>query len=144
MGSIKEDCYYCVPSMTVSSHKDRPVYKVHPPTCCFGTFVNCCSEGACSYCCCVFPFHIFPASLEDTDNGAEEIGKIVKRPKSFATEVFTDADAFDVEFPNEATPLQKGLLMGTALFLNANFFEGKKDDTENGGGGLGDAIGLLG
>ena len=53
----------------------------------------------------------------------------------FATKVFTDADAFDVEFPEEVTLVQKGLLIGTSLFLNAKFFEGKKDDTENGVGG---------
>ena len=77
---------------------------------------NCYSKGACSCCCRVFPFHIFLASLEDRDNGAEEVGKIVEMPKLFATEVFTDADVFDVEFSEEATLVQKGLLIGTSLF----------------------------
>lgn len=112
--------------MTVSSHKNgQPVYKVHPPTCCCGMCVNCFAEGACSFCCCIFPFHVFPANQQET--GADYAGKIVKVPKSLATEVFTDANAFDVEFPDKATPQQKGLLMGTALFLNANFFENAND-----------------
>lgn len=67
-----------------------------------------------------------------TDGSAAHIGKIVKAPKSMATEVFTDADAFDVTFPTDANTSEKGMLMGTAIFLNANFFEG--GDKAGGGG----------
>jgi hypothetical protein len=38
-------------------------------------------------------------------------------------ELFTDADAFDVHFPEAATVDQKAMLVGTAIFLNAVFFE---------------------
>lgn len=45
-------------------------------------------------------------------------------PKSLKTEMFTDADAFEVTFPTEATVSQRACLVGTAIFLNAVFFEG--------------------
>ena len=44
---------------------------------------------------------------------------------SLATEVFTDAQAFDVDFPQDATAAQKGIIMGTSLLINAVFYEEK-------------------
>lgn len=45
MGGIKENCYWCVPSFTLTDGKGDPVYKMHQPTCCCGCCVNCCAEG---------------------------------------------------------------------------------------------------
>lgn len=50
-------------------------------------------------------------------------------PKSLGTELFTDADAFDVTFPDGANSTQKALLAGTSVFLNALYFE----ETDGGG-----------
>jgi hypothetical protein len=50
----------------------------------------------------------------------------LKKPKSLATELFTDADAFEVEFPNNAGPDQKGILIGMGIFINSLFFEGQE------------------
>lgn len=52
--------------------------------------------------------------------------------KSLKTEIFTEADAFEVSFPNDATVDQKALLVGTSIFVNANFFEERQ---RRGGGG---------
>jgi hypothetical protein len=38
-------------------------------------------------------------------------------------EVFTDSDAFEVTFPEDAATDKKALLVGTSIFLNAIFFE---------------------
>ena len=48
------------------------------------------------------PFHVFLADQVKTD-GEEPIGKIVKVPKSMGAEFFTEVDAFDVHFPDDAT-----------------------------------------
>ena len=48
----------------------------------------------------------------------------MKKPKSFAVEVFTDSDAFEVKFPTAASSDEKAIVAGSALFLNAVFFEG--------------------
>jgi hypothetical protein len=42
----------------------------------------------------------------------------------------TEADAFDITFPDGATPQQKGLLMGSAIFINVNFFEEKGNNND--------------
>lgn len=126
MGSVKETCYYCVPEFKVYGPQNEEIYKLHPPTCCCGMCVNCCTEGnpCCGKGCCKVPFWIFDAKDNKTNGSDVKIlGKIVKVPKSLMVEVFTDADAFDVTFPADANVTQKALLMGSALLLNATFFE---------------------
>ena len=125
LGKISEDYYYCVPTFTVTDATEQPVYKIHPPTCCGGICVNCCTEGnpCCGKGCCKFPFHVFPYDQEETHGDAPYIGKILKRPKSLLTEAFTDANSFLVTFPDNSTAAEKGLLMGSALYFNATFFE---------------------
>ena len=39
------------------------------------------------------------------------------------TEVFTDASAFEIDFPKNATADQKGILTGAAIFINSLFYE---------------------
>lgn len=116
-GKISEDYFYCVPTFTVTDANDQAVYKIHPPTCCGGLCVNCCIEG--NPCrrkgCCKFPCHVFPADQEETHGGAPYIGKISKRSKS----VTADARSLTISFPDKSTSVEKGLLMGSALFLNA-------------------------
>lgn len=55
-------------------------------TCCGGCCVNCCAEGnpCCGKGCCKVPFHLFPFDQGNT-NSAEEVGKILKKPKRYVT-----------------------------------------------------------
>ncbi len=46
-----------------------------------------------------------------------------KVPKSLAVELFTDANAFNVHFPEGASVEQKAMIAGSAILINANFFE---------------------
>jgi len=39
------------------------------------------------------------------------------------TEAFTDANAFELIFPDGSTVAQKGVILGTSILLNAVFFE---------------------
>jgi hypothetical protein len=41
-----------------------------------------------------------------------------------AVEVFTDASAFDVTFPDNSSVDEKAALTGSTILLNAIFFEG--------------------
>lgn len=105
---------------------------MHQPTCCGGMCVNCCAEG--NPCggrgCCKVPFHVFNYDDKNTNGSDAYMGKILKKPKSAMAEVFSDAETFDVDFPKGATPAQKGLLVGTAILVNAIFFEGEKQGAE--------------
>lgn len=146
IGSIRETCYCCVPSFRIANGSGQDLFFLHPPTCCCGMCIHCCTEG--NPCCgsgvCKVPFWIFDAADDDDDDdgkdspshrhrrrrrpntngsGAAHIGKILKKPKSTVTELFTDASAFEVHFPVAATVEQKAVLVGTAIFLNAVFFE---------------------
>ncbi|GKY94792.1 hypothetical protein MPSEU_000444400 [Mayamaea pseudoterrestris] len=126
LGKIQENCYYCVPQYTLLDANGNKVYKIHPPTCCAGCCVNCCTEGNPCFGkgCCKLPFWIFDPNQRDTNGGdAAHLGKILKKPKSLAMEVFTDANAFEIVFPKEATPEQKASLVGTSIFFNAVYFE---------------------
>jgi len=127
LGKIKENFYCCVPSFGVYDNSDIPVYTIHPPTCCCGVCVNCCTEGnpCCGEGCCKVPFWIFDANDKNTNgSNANKLGKIVKVPKSLMVEIFTSANAFEVVFPAKATVEHRGLLTGSSLLLNAIFFEG--------------------
>jgi hypothetical protein len=90
--------------------------------------VNICAEGnPCGKGCCKISYRIFPSDQSDTNGDAPYLGQILKKPKSIAMELFTDADAFQVDFPKDATAAQKGVLIGTSIFLNALFFEGGEE-----------------
>jgi hypothetical protein len=124
IGKIEEQYYYCIPTFMITDEQDKPLYKMHQPTCFGGMCVNCCAEGnPCGKGCCKASFRLYPADQEDTDGDAPFIGDILKKPKSLATELFTDAVALDVKFPPEATSDEKAIVMGASLFINALFFE---------------------
>jgi hypothetical protein len=126
VGSIKEQCYCCIPTFKAFDGEGKELYKIHPPTCCLGMCVNCCAEGnPCGKGCCKQSFRIYPADQKKTDGDAPYVGTILKKPKSIATEVLTDANALDLTFPEGASTNEKALLVGSAIFFNTNFFEGR-------------------
>jgi hypothetical protein len=103
-----------------------------------GTCVNCFAEGKpCRKGCCKISYRIFDSNQKDTDGDAPYLGQIglAEEPaestneplSSEIIELFADTDAFEVDFPKEATAAQKGALIGTSIFLNALFFEGDQD-----------------
>ena len=93
MGSIKEDCWFCVPAFTIKDGKEQNLYLLHPPTCCGGVCVNCCAEGnPCGKGCCKQSFRVYPYAQKGQTNGdAPYVGQIMKKPKSAMVEIFTDA-----------------------------------------------------
>jgi len=125
LGRIEETYYYCIPTFNIFDQENNHRYVVHQPTCCAGTCVNCCAEGnPCGKGCCKVSFRFYEPG-QPTDGDAPYLGTILKKPKSLKTEVFTDANAFDVTFPKNATAAVKGIFIGTSVFLNAIFFEGE-------------------
>jgi hypothetical protein len=121
--------FFSVPSFKIYDHEDKQIYLVQQPTCLGGCCVNCCAEG--NPCtkkgCCKSSFRIYDPDAGNTDGDAPYKGMILKKPKSFGAEVFTDANAFSVDFPEDASADKKGILIGTSIFINSVFFEGDKD-----------------
>jgi len=139
IGMIKEPCYMCVPYHTIFDESEQPQFRVQMPTCCGGMCVDCCAEGCCNM---RIPFYIYPAD-GDMDTEHALLGKTPKTdPKSSRngsmyaqitkvwaggmTELYTDSDNFEVEFPASATAKQKALLVGSVFFLNMLYFERQK------------------
>jgi hypothetical protein len=116
-----------VPSFKVYDHSDNYIYLIHPPTCCGGCCINCFAEGnPCGRGCCRESFRIYKAEVGN-QGGDEYEGLILKKPKSAMTEIFTDSNAFEVDFPKNATADQKGILTGAAIFINSLFYETAND-----------------
>lgn len=127
LGSMKETCYFCVPSFKVFDDQDQQLYLIHPPVCCGGICINCCAEGnPCGKGCCKQSFRVYNPDVGNQGGDVYE-GLIMKKPKSFMTEVFTEANAFEVDFPKNASADQKGILTGVAIFINSMFYESGQD-----------------
>lgn len=153
LGTITETCWFCVPSFVVEKYNNNTgdvgyskprnngdddnndniekKYIIHPKTCCcFGCCRYCCEEG--NPCtedgCCKVGLYVFPYEQRygGKTNGkdAEYVGSIVKKPKSLTTELYTDANIFDIDFPLDSTTSDKALLVGSSIFFNSMFFEG--------------------
>lgn len=131
IGKIQEQCFYCVPRMLIYDANGAVVYKMHAPTCCGGVCVNCCAEGnPCGRGCCKDSYNFYEPDQEKTDGtDAPYAGRIMKLPKSFMDELFTDAVAMDVHMPKGITVERKGLLLGAAMFINTNFYENDSDES---------------
>merc|ERR1711865_48708 len=135
LGGIKEQFWCCVPKFTIFGPKEEPMYDLHQPTCCCGQCVNCCAEGCCN---CRIPFYLYPPEGDDNSNliatgatcaeGVDPPAKaqICKIWSGFTSELFTDADTFEVKCPDDADHVKKAVLIGTTLMINQVFFEGNR------------------
>ena len=126
LGQIRETWWWCVPQFKVHDHDENVVYIVHPPTCFGGACINCFTEGnPCTHGCCKLPFRVY-APNTPTHDESPPVGVIFKIPKTAFVEVFTEANVFEIDFPQDSTFSQKGLLVGSSLLLNSLFFEGSE------------------
>lgn len=48
---------------------------------------------------------------------------MAKIPKETLRETFNETNYYKIQFPNEATTNQKGLLLGSSILINALYFE---------------------
>ena len=117
---------------------------MHQPTCCVGGICvdpfaegNPCCFGR-GWCRQSFRFYSTTPSTtandinqnddsDDDDNDDDDTrsydGVILRKPKSFTTELFTDAQAYELIFPKHSTPSIKGLFLGISIFINTEFYE---------------------
>jgi len=133
LGGIKEQFWCCVPKFTVYGPDQQPVYDVHQPTCCGGQCINLCAEGCCN---CRIPFYFYPHGGADDQvlvatnatcaEGVDPPAKaqVCKIWRGLGTELFTDADSFELKAPDAADASTKANLIGVTLLLNQIFFEG--------------------
>jgi len=121
LGKAVEGFYVCpTPFFQIKDASGATQYEVQQPTCCFGSCVNVCAEGCCN---CKIPFYVYPPGNRE-DPG---VGKVIKEWGGLATEMFSSADKFSVEFPPDASPEVKAAIWGAVMLVDYNFFEGGKE-----------------
>jgi len=120
LGRATVPFFCCIPNIKLAGPDGNVDYHIHVPTCCGGVCVDCCAEGCCN---CKVPFYVYKP---DNDKPKQEVGKIIKLWQGMGTELFTDADTFSLEFPDDADAAAKARLLGTSIFINFLFFEGQK------------------
>jgi len=111
IGSVRETLFFCVPEFIVRNETGDISYYINVPTCC------CCLPNVCAEGCCRVPYYVY--TPEDRSN---EVGKIVKIWVSLGTEML-GMNQYECDFPSNATPQQKAVLMGATFLINELFFK---------------------
>ena len=120
LGKAEVPFFCCVPVVTLHDQQGRHQYNIHHPTCCGGCCMDPCAEGCCN---CKVPFYIYNPGCDEPQ---QHVGKIVKVWRGLSTELFTDADSFQLQLPGGATPDDKARLLASTMLINAMFFENKR------------------
>jgi len=106
--------WYCAtPFIRVEDEKGVKLFEIEKEGCCPCVIFECCRQ----------PFHI-----KDADDN--KVGKVDKQYNGALKEMFTDADTFMLEFPKNATPEQRALLIGAVFLLDINFFESDNEKND--------------
>lgn len=123
LGDIRESCWWFVPQFEVYDHNEEQVYAIRPPTCCNGMCMDCTPDGnhPCPHGCCMTPCDVYP--IANGAEGMDPVGRMAKIPKETFKEVFNEINYYKIDFPDEASTNQKGLLLGSSILINALYFE---------------------
>ena len=121
LGKVKQPFTCCDPLFTVTDNAGVDRFFVHADCCqcgimCSNNFCGKMSEAL---------FNIYgDAAL------TSPIGSIIKKVATFS-ELVTSADSYQVNFPANATPNEKLLLIITGLMIDYQYFEEKAGDNNN-------------
>jgi hypothetical protein len=124
------DIFLCVPKFGVYNAAGEQTYLVKPDTCCGGCIPKCGCGGKGSKLMYV-PFFIrnpetgdaLPASAKLATSGDETKAQIKKVWSGFKKECCSDADNFQVLFPEGIDSKTKANLLGTNVLIDFTFFE---------------------
>jgi hypothetical protein len=121
-GLVREKCYIFVPQFQVIGPGGDVEFRLSQPTCFAGFCVNIFAEGLCN---CRIPFYLFPSTGGTT--AAEKVGSVTKVWSGLGSELFTDADKFEVGFPPDANTDAKARILGSLFLINQLFFESQEN-----------------
>jgi len=124
VGQVKQPFTCCDPHFTVYDYSGTLRYFIHADYCQCGI---CCANNFCGKMS-EATFNIYK------DAGmTQPCGSIIKKVASFS-ELVTSADSYQVNFPLDASPSEKILLIVTTLMIDYQYFEQKADDNNKRGG----------
>jgi hypothetical protein len=121
VGQVKQPFSCCDPIFTIYDSSGTLRYFIHADCCQCGI---CCSNNFCGKMS-EAVFNIYKdASM------TQPCGNIIKKIASFS-EMVTSADSYQVNFPLDASPSEKLLLIICGLMIDYQFFEEKAGDNDN-------------
>jgi len=106
LGKIKLRCSFCTKEMSIFDDKDQMIYQIIAPFCSFWTFY-----------------------IETVDG--QRVGEVRKKWSGFLKEMYTDADNFGVQFPPNATPNHKAVLLAATFLIDFLYFEDNQGNRNN-------------
>lgn len=123
LGKVKQPFSCCDPIFVVYDNAGTMKYYIHADCCQCGV---CCANNICGKIS-EAVFNIYKDS-----NMGSPVGSIVKKVATFS-EMVTSADSYQVNFPVDALPNEKLLLIITGLMIDYQYFEEKAGDKNNDG-----------
>ncbi len=121
LGRIKQPFTCCDPEFLIHDNTGNIKYIVHGDFCQCGL---CCANNFCGKLSEVI-FNIYTFSDRNC-----HCGSIIKKSAT-ASELVTSADSYQVNFPRDATPEEKMLLIVMGLMIDYQFFEEKASEKNN-------------
>ena len=120
VGKVKQPFSCCDPIFTIYDNAGTMRYFI---------YADCCQCGLCCSGPCAKMSEVTFNIYRDANMG-QSIGQIVKKIANFS-ELITSADSYQVNFPADARPNEKLLLIITALMIDYQFFEERAGNDDN-------------
>ncbi|XP_063725716.1 phospholipid scramblase 1-like [Symsagittifera roscoffensis] len=102
LGKVRQGQYCCIPEYKIIDAQGNQILHVQGPLC----VCDCCAD-----------FEI------QTLDKSQTIGVVKKKWRGLATEMFTNANSFSINFPMDLDVKAKAVLMGAAFLIDFMFFE---------------------
>jgi len=122
VGKVKQPFSCCDPIFTIYDNAGTMRYFI---------YADCCQCGLCCSGPCAKMSEVTFNIYRDANMG-QPIGSIVKKIANFS-ELITSADSYQVNFPADAKPNEKLLLIITGLMIDYQFFEERAGNDDNTG-----------
>ena len=120
VGKVKQPFSCCDPIFTIYDNAGTMRYYI---------YADCCQCGLCCSGPCAKMSEVTFNIYRDANMG-QPIGSIVKKIANFS-ELITSADSYQVNFPADARPNEKLLLIITGLMIDYQFFEERAGNYDN-------------
>lgn len=119
LGKIKDPWNWCDIEFNIYDKNDNEKYKIEG---------NCCQLGFW----CQWPCESCQTiDFEVKSPSGENVSSLQKKSKGCCTEMISDADNFALNFPKNATLVDKALLISAVLFVDFRHFEEKPGENKN-------------
>jgi hypothetical protein len=122
VGKIVNTFTCCDPEFEIFDKNGNVKFKVHADCCQCGLL---CASNVCG--------KFSSANFDILDGTSNKVGQITKMSAQSYSEVVTDADSYQVSFPQQASAEDKLLMIVLGLMIDYQYFESSSNDTNKRG-----------